>query len=204
MIDLGEEWDVSRETLVDLSRFVALVELWSAKINLISRQSLADIANRHIADSLQLKQFTPAGKSQWLDLGSGGGFPGIVAAIFAKRHNPDLTFTLVESDGRKAVFLRTAIREFGLNAKVLTQRIEKLGPQKVDIVSARALADLTQLLAYAKPHMAPTSRALFLKGATWKKELEAARREWSFEYEVVKSTTDPNAVILSIGNIANV
>ena len=196
--------DVSRETLRDLKTYVALVERWNPRINLISKASVPNLWDRHIRDSLQLAGFLPSAPAHWLDLGSGGGFPGIVIAILAKERNRDLTTILVESDARKCVFLRTVVRELNLNAKVLNDRIENIPPQNADIVSARALADLSSLLGHAKRHLKPSGMAVFPKGASWEKEIDAARSQWSFDCEMTKSQTDPNAVILSIGNIAHV
>ncbi|MBT3710487.1 MAG: 16S rRNA (guanine(527)-N(7))-methyltransferase RsmG, partial [Gammaproteobacteria bacterium] len=145
--------NVSRETIEALEHFAALIEKWTVKINLISKASLADLWDRHILDSAQLLKICPRNIQNWLDLGSGGGLPGVVVAILAKELIPKLTMTLVESDKRKSVFLRTAIRELELNAKVLNARIEKTAPLQADVISARALAELDVLLALAEPHL---------------------------------------------------
>lgn len=115
-----------------------------------------------------------------------------------------MRMTLVESDARKSVFLRTAVRQFNLNAEVKTTRIEKLPRIRADVISARALSALTTLLSYAHPHMKAGTHCVFPKGTTWKKEVEDARKEWSFSCEITTSETDPNAVILSIGSLAHV
>ncbi|MCE0506287.1 16S rRNA (guanine(527)-N(7))-methyltransferase RsmG [Roseivivax sp. GX 12232] len=194
---------VSRETAAALTDFEALVHRWNPRINLVSRRSLADLRDRHIGDSLQLAGFLPQ-SGLWLDLGSGGGFPALVLAILAKETAPELNFRLVESDSRKCVFLRTAIRELSLNAEVKTARIEALPPQHAQVVSARALADLSTLLGLAAPHMAPGARALFPKGVTWEKELAEARATWSFACTTTRSETDPQSVILDIGDVVHV
>ena len=196
--------NVSRETLDKLRAFENLVRQWTQRINLISKASVDDIWDRHILDALQLTRFVPKGQGHWLDLGSGGGFPGIVIAIVTQDHNPDMKMTLVESDARKSVFLRTAIRQFDLNAEVKTTRIENLSAFNADVISARALASLSTLLSYAHPHMRADTIGVFPKGTTWKKELEQARKEWSFSCDITTSETDPNAVILSIGSLAHV
>ncbi|MFC6758343.1 16S rRNA (guanine(527)-N(7))-methyltransferase RsmG [Sulfitobacter porphyrae] len=113
--------NVSRETTVLLTQFSELVERWTVRINLISKASVDGIWERHVADSAQLFELAPEFE-HWVDLGSGGGFPGIVIAIIAKEARPEARITLVESDLRKATFLRTAIRELGLNAKVIAER----------------------------------------------------------------------------------
>lgn len=189
--------DVSRETLERLEIFAGLVEKWTSRINLVSRNSLAALWDRHIRDSLQVFDCAPEGRI-WVDMGSGGGFPGLVVAILAAEKRPDMQVTLIESDQRKATFLRTAIRETGIPGRVLSDRIENVPPQAADILSARALADLTTLLGFMEPHLAPGGTALFPKGVTWEKEVDAARQQWRFDVEPVKSITEDRAVILKI------
>ena len=137
--------DVSRETFARLETYVGLIQKWNPRINLVSRNSLDDLWIRHIEDSLQVARAIPM-PDRWVDLGSGGGLPGLVAAILAAEESPDTRFTLIESDQRKSVFLRTVARECDLNVQVISDRIEKAKPQKADVLSARALADLTTLL----------------------------------------------------------
>ncbi|WP_370302006.1 16S rRNA (guanine(527)-N(7))-methyltransferase RsmG [Pseudooceanicola sp.] len=195
--------DVSRETMARLEAYAALVRKWNPRINLVSRKSLDALWERHIADSAQIYHL--AGDApNWLDLGSGGGFPGLVVAILATDLHPDRQVTLIESDTRKATFLRTAIRELGLSAQVLAQRIEAAEPQRADILSARALTDLSGLLAFAERHLSESGLALFPKGASWKNELEPARAQWSFNLEAITSFTEPEAAILKIQGVARV
>lgn len=196
--------DVSRETQEKLDHLVALLAKWSPRINLVSRTTLEDSWTRHILDSAQVFSVPEVHSGHWADFGSGGGFPGLVVAILAQELAPDLKVTLVESDQRKCVFLRTALRETNVDAQILSERIEKVSPLQADVISARALADLTVLLAFADRHMSKTGRAAFLKGANWKKELEAARESWKFDCAERKSITDPNAVVLSIGALTHV
>lgn len=195
--------NVSRETLEDLTRFHDLVLKWTVKINLISKSSASDLWSRHIWDSAQLVEFFPLAKS-WLDIGSGGGFPGIVLAILAKHQMPERQITMVESDLRKCAFLRSVVRELSLNAKVLSRRIQAIPPQSADIMSARALSDLPALLAFAERHLAPGGTALFLKGETWEKEVQTARESWSFALQAHKSKTNPAAAILEVKDIKRV
>lgn len=194
--------DVSRETAERLDRFAALVAHWTARINLVSRASLAEIHTRHILDSAQLFDLAPAGWRHWADLGSGGGFPGIVIAILARDRCPGARVTLVESDQRKAAFLRTAVRELDLPADVRAARAGDLPPLAADVLSARALAPLADLLPLALCHLAPGGIALFPKGRRAGEEVAAARRNWRFEAESLPSLTDPEARILRIGGIA--
>ena len=137
-------------------------------------------------------------------MGSGGGFPGIVVAILAQGAGTEHEITLVESDQRKAVFLRTAIRELALDAKVLSERIENLPPLKADILSARALTDLAGLCGFADLHLDAKGLALFPKGAQWEKELKSAQEQWQCSYDVIMSKSNPEAAILKIKDIVRV
>ncbi len=192
--------DVSRETFDRLEHFADAIVRWTKKINLISRASTADVWTRHIRDSVQIAELSDK-PEKWLDLGSGGGLPGIVVAILIVETRPDARVTLVESDQRKAVFLRTMGRELGLDLSVLPKRIETLPAFGATTLSARALAHLTQLVSYADKHLGKDGTAIFPKGATWEKELQEAKLEWSFSESVIKSETDPSAAILVLKNI---
>lgn len=195
--------DVSRETIEDLQAFVALVEKWNPKINLVSKNDLNTLWERHIWDSLQIVNLVDMSKN-WMDLGSGGGFPGILVAICAKHTTPDMKVTLVESDQRKSAFLRTAIREMSLNAVVKSERVESLPSEQAEVLSARALADLSDLLSFAELHLAEGGTCVFPKGACWKKEIENAQLKWSFSYTSHKSKTNADASILTIRDIQRV
>lgn len=196
--------DVSRETTDRLQALAALTAKWTARINLIGPGTVDDIWQRHIVDSAQICRFAPSEARRWVDLGSGAGFPGLVVAIIAAERNPGLQVTLVESDLRKAAFLATAIRDLQVSAMVETARIEALAPQGADVLSARALAPLPRLLQYAERHLAPGGTAIFPKGARFQGEIDAALETWSFSVQKHPSTTDPDSVILTIGEIARV
>ncbi len=193
---------VSRETLDQLSAFEALVLKWTKKINLISASTVADIRTRHTVDSAQLLQFAPAHITHWMDLGSGGGFPGIVLAILAQSSHPDARFTFVESDQRKATFLRTAIRMFHLNATVLSDRIESVPSQTADVISARALASFSELLVLSARHLSAGGMMIFPKGRTGLDEIDAAKRDWHFDLRTAPSMTEDDAVILIVQGLA--
>ncbi|MFT3974851.1 MAG: 16S rRNA (guanine(527)-N(7))-methyltransferase RsmG [Amaricoccus sp.] len=193
-----QQFDVSRETMERLDVYVALLQKWSPTINLVSRESLGDVWHRHIADSAQLWRLRPANASHWLDLGSGAGFPGLVAAALAA-DSPSVTFRLVESDERKSAFLHTVIREASLPAEIVTTRIERLPAQSADVVSARALAPLSALLGMVQKHRRPGGIGLFPKGRAVHKEIEEARTLWRFDPRVYPSLTDPTAGIVEIG-----
>lgn len=192
-----DELDVSRETLERLEQFHVLVLKWSPRINLVSKADLQDLWRRHIWDSAQIALIQPDA-IDWVDIGSGGGFPAIVLAILQKDMASTREIRMIESDQRKSAFLRTAIRELDLQAKVLVDRVEAVEPQEAEIVSARALADLTLLLSYAERHLRKDGAAVFMKGAQWEKEVQKASESWSFSVKAHKSKSDPTAAILEI------
>ena len=195
--------NVSRETLELLKEFEELVLKWTKKINLVSSRDASQVWERHIVDSVQVFNCAPSDGS-WIDIGSGGGFPGIVAAIMGKEVTPDRPFTLVDSDQRKCAFLRTAARELSLNVEVQAKRVEQINPMGASVLSARALDDLDGLLFHAERHLAPSGVALFPKGARWQDEHERALKRWSYNIEVIKSETNPEATILKIKELARV
>ena len=192
---------VSRETIERLSAYTELVEKWNPAINLISKSSISQIWHRHIIDSAQIILRIPPENSQWCDLGSGGGFPGIVLAILAKELYPETRMVLVESDRRKSVFLREAARVLDIFVAIKTQRIEDIEPQYVDVLTARALAPLSTLCGYAYRHLKPEGVAIFPKGATATREIEDAQKLWRFDYDVTHSLTDPEALVLAVRGV---
>ncbi|KNG93697.1 16S rRNA (guanine(527)-N(7))-methyltransferase RsmG [Pseudaestuariivita atlantica] len=196
--------DVSRETREALGKYAELVRKWSPRINLVAPSTLPNLETRHIADSLQVFHVKQGPWRTWVDLGSGGGFPGIVVAIAGKHEFPSARVTLVESDKRKATFLRAVIRELDLPADVLSQRVEQVRIDPPDVLSARALAPLPKLLSIAEHLLGPDTTCVFPKGKTWESEVEMACQEWSFEHDVVQSTTSPEAVILRIRKVSRV
>lgn len=192
--------DVSRETRA-LADYAAMLRKWNPVINLVSPATLDEIETRHIADSRRLVDIAAPARGNWADLGSGGGFPGMVVAIC----RPDLQVTLIESDRRKASFLRSVIREAGLkNAGVMAERIESVDPLNVANVSARALASLPQLMSYVQRHLGPDGKAWLMKGRSWQSEVAAARDIWSFDLIAHPSSTDSEAAILEISGITHV
>ncbi|MGB5866016.1 MAG: 16S rRNA (guanine(527)-N(7))-methyltransferase RsmG [Sulfitobacter sp.] len=191
---------VSRETMELLREYEAMVLKWTKKINLVSTGDAGQIWDRHIVDSIQVYDLAPE-TGDWLDLGSGGGFPGIVCAIIAKKRAPTRRFTLVDSDQRKCAFLRTVARELNLNVKVHASRVEALEPQEAAVLSARALGSLISLMPYMKQHLSPTGVALFPKGVSWKEEHAKASELWSYYLEAVTSATNSDAIILKIRDL---
>ena len=198
---LDQNFNVSRETWEKLEAFITFLKVEAARQNLISASTLDHIWARHIVDSAQLLMLAPSEPGQWIDLGSGAGFPGIVVAILAKEMKPDLHVTLVESDLRKATFLRQAAQSLALPVAVRSNRIESLDPLNADVLSARALAPLSDLLAYADRHLAAGGVAIFPKGARYAEELAAAQENWAFDADTQQSHSDADAAILVIRNI---
>ncbi len=194
--------DVSRETYDDLVQFGDLVRKWTTKINLIAPSTIADLWDRHIVDSAQLYQYAPESFDLWVDIGSGGGFPGVIMAIYAKTQRPNANFILIESDQRKAAFLRTAARELGLKLEVVAQRIEEAKPMDADVVSARALTTLSDLLPLTIRHLKSDGCCLLHKGKRAQEEIAQARRNWQFDLEEHASFTDPAARLLVIQRIS--
>ena len=194
--------NVSRDTQERLDIYLELLRKWSPKINLVSPASLKDAARRHFDDSLQIASLTPEGAKSWIDMGSGGGFPGAVVAIALA--GSGLEITLIESDQRKAAFLRTVSRETKTPFKVIAQRIEDVPAMNCNVVSARALAPLADLLEYAEPHLVPNGKALFMKGGSWRNEVRDAQKTWRFTCDAHTSMTNPDAAVLEIGGLSRV
>lgn len=192
---------LSQPSKARLSEFVGLVQKWNPAINVIGKSTAPKIWERHIIDSAQLFCFAQSHHKVWLDIGSGGGFPGVVLAILAAEVFPDLQFTLVESDRRKAVFLSEAARTLGLAIKVHPLRIEEVAPVGADVISARALAPLEQLCQHAQRHLAVGGVCVFPKGETAEAEIEAAKRSWGFSVARHVSHTDSKATILLLKDL---
>ncbi|NKB20341.1 MAG: 16S rRNA (guanine(527)-N(7))-methyltransferase RsmG [Alphaproteobacteria bacterium] len=195
--DFAKKANVSRETLARLQRYADLLVKWQKSINLVGGDTLNDLWRRHFWDSVQLASLVPADTRVITDFGSGAGFPGLVLAILL-----DTEINLVESSGKKIAFLREAARVSGARVHLHQGRIEKLSLPKSDLITARALAPLNQLLDFAVPNLKPQGFCLFLKGARAEEELTDAVKTRSMTVERTQSVTDPNGVILSIREIS--
>jgi len=196
--------DVSRETLQRLETYLSLLEKWNRRINLVSPASLDGAWLRHVADSAQLWPLRPTAAGAWLDLGSGAGFPGLVIALLAQMNGASTRVTLIESDERKCVFLRTVATACELDVGIVNDRIENVAAFGADVISARALAPLDTLLSHARIHRAAAGICLFPKGRTVHKEIQEARRSWRFDCRLHPSRTDPEAAIVEIGGLERV
>ena len=150
---IGVQGGVSDISLDRLVQFERLVEKWNPSINVVAKSTIGDIWHRHILDSIQLFQIAKPDQRTWLDLGSGGGFPGIVVAILAAEAMPEMRVSLVESDRRKGVFLGECIRQLGLSAAVYPSRIEDLAAQNACVLSEREIDQLKYLFYFVLIHV---------------------------------------------------
>jgi len=188
-----------RPALAELEIYENLLRSWQAKINLVAEPTLAAIWTRHFADSAQLLDAFP-NIGAWADLGSGAGFPGMVLAILLKRR-PGAVVHLIESDQRKAAFLRAVSRETAAPAVIHIGRIEHELPLLVGAiggVTARALAPLPQLVDWSRDHLLKNAVGVFLKGEDWESELTALEAESSLQTRSIMSRTNPSARLIAV------
>jgi 16S rRNA (guanine527-N7)-methyltransferase len=186
-------FDVPRETLVKFDRYAELLAEWQQRMNLVGPSTLPQVWHRHFADSAQLLPIAGLGKS-WLDIGAGAGFPGLVVALL----DPSARLTLVESIAKKCRFLEEVAAQLDLQAQLTIEnrRIETLPRQKVDIITARALASLEQLFDWGLPFAGSGTRWLLPKGMRFAEEIDAASRRFSFAHHLIPSQTDDQARIV--------
>lgn len=187
---------VPRETLPKFERYAELLEEWQPKINLVGPRTIPELWTRHLLDSAQLYPLLPEGTVRLVDMGSGAGFPGLVLAMLGV---PDVH--LIESDQRKSIFLQHVSRETKTPVTVHNQRIEAAAPLAADVVTARALSALTELLPYTTRHLKPGGSALFLKGSTWEQEIRDAEANWVFHVKHSPSLTSPDGAIVRLDGI---
>lgn len=187
---------VSHETARKLDRYAELLREWNQKFNLVADSTLPHVWIRHFLDSAQLMQFIPEHAKTLADLGSGAGFPGIVLSIMGV---PEVH--LIESIGKKAGFLRAVIEELKLNAIIHQERIENIRNLKADIVTARALKALPELLKLSKSLMKKDSLCLFLKGKSIDSELTESERSWKFNVEKHQSISDHSGCVLILRDL---
>lgn len=196
------KYDVSRETLQKLKDFVSLLEMWNTRMNLVSKNSLADVWERHILDSMQLVQYISADTKRIVDIGSGSGFPGIVLAIWLQEKMPASEIFLVESIAKKTMYLNDVCARLGLNnVKILNERIENTVFKDVDIITARAVAALDILLSYSM-HIGQThTKMLFPKGQSYEIENSEAQKKWVYDLQVHPNRYHEDGVILEISKL---
>jgi 16S rRNA (guanine527-N7)-methyltransferase len=195
--------DVSRETWVRLETLITLLVKWQKTINLVAVKSLDEVWMRHVADGLQILDAAPKSALIFVDLGSGGGFPGLVlAAALAER--PGAKIHLIESDQRKCAFLRESVRAMGVPATVHNARIEDAlasWTEGGDIVTARALAPMKKLLELAHPLLKAGTVGIFPKGQDVESELTEATKCWSFSIQLVPSRTESAARLAVVSGV---
>lgn len=205
--DFQARSNVSRETLDRLRTYATLLEKWQKAINLVAPNTLPELWSRHFLDSAQLLSLAPPDTQRWLDLGSGGGFPGLVIAALGVPQERNICVHLVESDQRKTAFMREAARAMGISPVFHVKRIEALDPAALheamggapQVISARALAPLTELFGLAHRLAGPDTLYLFPKGRQAQDELTGARRYWTIaSVETLPSQTDLAASVLRI------
>lgn len=192
---------VSRETFEVLKTFESIFRKWAARINLVAPSTLEDTWRRHILDSAQLVRIKPDAR-HWLDLGSGGGFPGCVIAVLLKER-PGASIDLVESSGKKAAFLRTSLAQLAAPARVHAARIEDVYDHiaRPDALTARALAPLPKLLALAEPWLSAGASGLFHKGREYLSEVKESSAGWRYDLVKHDSLIDADSVILEVNGL---
>ena len=192
---------VSRETLSGLDAYDGLLRRWQASINLVGPRTIDQLWTRHFLDSIQIVDHIGAA-TRVVDLGSGAGFPGLVVAL-ALRDRPGMRVTLVESNGKKVAFLRAVASALGLPVSIQSGRIESIVPslEPAEIVTARALAPLSTLLAWSEPLLKSGAVALFPKGRDLDKEVEEAARCWSFQHSVLPSAVEPDSALIRLVDV---
>jgi 16S rRNA (guanine527-N7)-methyltransferase len=193
---------VSRETFDDVIAFEAVFRRWAARINLVAPSTLPELWSRHVLDSAQLAKIKPAA-GKWLDIGSGGGFPGAVIALILKER-AGASIDLVESNRKKAAFLQTVMGQLAAPAKVHARRIEDayILVGQPEIVTARALAPLDALLGLAEPWLAAGASGLFHKGREYPRELAESADSWKFDLVEHRSLICGDSVILEVSNLS--
>lgn len=189
-------YPVSRETVDALLAYQSLLLKWQARINLIGPDTIPHLAERHFLDSIQLRPLLPSKAKRVLDIGSGAGFPGLVLALL---NVPEVH--LVESDARKAVFLREAARIMGAHVQIHHARIESLELGLMDVVVSRACSRLDTLLEYSYPSVSHETHCLFPKGRNYSKEIESAQADWEFGIKIHPSLIDSESVILELTHV---
>ena len=190
---------VSRETLGRLEAYVELLQRWQRAINLVGESTLTDIWRRHFLDSAQLLPLLPSPPCRVADLGTGGGFPGLVLSILGAGE-----VHLIEADSRKSAFLREAVRVTSAPAVLHEQRIEQVLGLEVDVVVSRGLASLECLVTYALPLLKPGGMCLFSRGRGSEEELTQAVKRWKMQIDRFSSVTDPQAWIIRLSGISTI
>ncbi len=193
--------NVSRETLKSFYEYEALLSKWNEKINLVSKNTLVNIWERHFLDSGQIIKHVEASGKRWVDVGSGAGFPGLVVALLLRDRRIDCELVLVEKNPKKGFFLKEVIRKLNLSVEVVNDNIDTLEPLNADILTARAFSELNNLIEIAFRHRKKEGICLFLKGENYRIELDKTLNYWFFDYDIVDSLSSSSGKIIRVKKI---
>ena len=196
-----KKYDVSRETYDKLKTYEVLLHEWQAKFNLVSNSTLEDSWNRHFLDSAQLFKLIPSNAKTMLDFGSGAGFPGMVIAVMANEKTPYLKISLVESTSKKTVYLNEVKTQLDLDVEILNKRVEAIEPNKVDVITSRAMTSLDELFQYSYRFCSDETTCIFPKGKKHLEEIKTAKRFWRFDCQIIDSEQSDEGKILLITNL---
>lgn len=194
-------FNVSRETLAKFDLYAGMLEEWQAKMNLVAPSTLPHLWERHFHDSAQLYELIPPKAGSLIDIGSGGGFPGMVMGLMAEASNRPLGIHLIEATRKKTDFLRALAEALRIDVTIHGCRAETITDLRADVITARALAPLPELLKLCARFTRPETIILLPKGAKAQEELTAARKTWHFECEPVASRTGDSGRILIIRHL---
>lgn len=197
---------IGEQEYLKLQNFVALLAEWNEKMNLVSKNSFADVWVRHVLDSAQLITYLPKNLKHLVDIGSGAGFPAIVLAILVERIIPEAKLTLVESITKKTVYLNDVVQKLGLkNVEIINDRVENIGKntvfKDVDVITARAVAQLDVLCSYAKHIGNPNTKLLLLKGQKWAEEDTLAQNHWQYNLTIYPNKYCLDGVVMELLNL---
>ena len=193
--------NVSRETLNGFYEYETLLSKWNEKINLVSKNTLVDIWERHFLDSGQIIKHVEVSGKRWVDVGSGAGFPGLVVALLLRDRKIDCDLVVVEKNPKKVFFLNEVIRKLNLSVEVVNDNIDNLEPLNADILTARAFSELKNLIEIAFRHRKKEGICLFLKGENYRMELDKTLNYWFFDYEIIDSLSSSSGKIIRVKKI---
>lgn len=202
MENLIEKYNVSRETFLKLKKYETSLKEWQTKFNLVSKNSLEDAWNRHFLDSVQLIKYIPQSAKILYDFGSGAGFPGMVIAIIANQKLPELQVNLVESIKKKTLYLNAVSKICDVKVNIINDRIENLQRTVADVITSRAMCNLTELLKYAYPLTNKNTIMIFPKGKSYQQELNNAKNFWNFTCQIESNEVCEDGVVLVIKNLS--
>ncbi len=204
MKNFMEKYNVSRETFSKLKLYESLLKEWQLKFNLVSNSSLDDAWNRHFEDSVQLFKYIPENSKVLYDFGSGAGFPGMVLAMIASEKTPYLKVKLIESIGKKTLYLNEVKKQTKTNVEIINDRIENIKAEKADVITSRAMASLSQLLEYTGKFCSKKTVCIFPKGKKFQEEIDEARKKFRFDCQAYDSEVSSEGKILIISNISKI